>query len=91
MSSMKTQGPADLTACPICDTRIQSTRTVYMSDLVLSGDGTEILDDGRDSGVDGDTRVYCAEDHTQAEMIAHLDLLEFTQLVNRRVQTRGQE
>ena len=43
-----------------------------MRHVGLSDDGADIVDDGRDSGVDGGTSVYCETGHTQAEMVAQI-------------------
>jgi len=56
-------------ACPICGGDIQSTRESYYKHLRLSPDGQDVVDDGRSSDVDGDSTVYCENDHTQEEMI----------------------
>ena len=58
-----------LESCPLCGGDIQSTREAYYKHLRLSPDGQDVVDDGRSSDVDGDSTVYCENDHTQAEMI----------------------
>ena len=65
-------GPLD--SCPLCGGKIQSTRESYFTHLRLSPDGKDVVDDGRSSDVDGGSRVYCENDHTQAEMIEHVRL-----------------
>ena len=61
-----------LDSCPICGGDIQSTRESYYKHLRLSPDGQDVVDDGRSSDVDGDSTVYCENDHTQEEMIDQL-------------------
>ena len=56
------------TRCPLCGSRIQATRAEYLDGLVLSADCQEVVSDGTWAG-SGDARIYCANDHTQAEMI----------------------
>lgn len=58
-------------ACPICGGTIQSTRAEWMTDLVLSADGTEVVDAGEWSDT-GETSVYCDNDHSQQDMVDHL-------------------
>jgi len=65
-------GPLD--SCPLCGGDIQSTREAYYKHLRLSPDGQDVVDDGRSSDVDGDSRIYCENDHTQVEMIEHVRL-----------------
>lgn len=60
-----------VTACPICGAEIQSTTEVWRSGVTLSADCTSIKSPG--VHVDEDhPRVYCANDHTDAEMMSHL-------------------
>lgn len=54
--------------CPICGGRIQATREEYLDKLVLSADCQDVMSDGSWTGA-GDTRIYCENDCTQAEMI----------------------
>ena len=58
-----------LDSCPNCGGDIQSTRESYYKHLRLSPDGQDVVDDGRSSDVDGDSTVYCENDHTQEEMM----------------------
>lgn len=64
--------PQSLTACPICDGRLEATQEVYRVDVVLSADGAAVENEGRDSGLGEDLRVYCENDHTQAEIAEYL-------------------
>ena len=57
------------TECPICGGRIQATRDEYFDRLILSDDCESVVSDGVWVGSDL-TRIYCENDHEQAEMIA---------------------
>ena len=60
-----------VTACPICGAEIQSTTEVWRSGVTLSADCTSIKSPGVQ--VDEDhPRVYCANDHTDAEMARYV-------------------
>jgi|TARA_R110000824_G_scaffold363921_1_gene552254 hypothetical protein len=65
----RSSGP--LESCPLCGGDIQSTRLSHFKHLRLSPDGQDVVDDGRSSDVDGESTIYCENDHTQAEMIEH--------------------
>ena len=67
-----TGGPIE--SCPLCGGGIQSTRESYFKHLRLSPDGRDVVDEGRLSDVDGGSRIYCDNDHTQEEMIEHVRL-----------------
>ena len=62
---------SEITACPICGAEIQSTTEVWRSGVTLSADCTSIKSPG--VHVDEDhPRVYCANDHTDAEMARYV-------------------
>lgn len=58
---------AKLTKCPICGGRIQATREIYLDNCEYSTE--EGLIGGSDCGVDGETRIYCENDHPLEEML----------------------
>ncbi len=75
---LKYRNQTGLGPFPKCGAEIQATREVYYSEVTLNGDGDVADDDAtgrplmREASVEGDTRIYCANDHTHDEIIAAL-------------------
>lgn len=60
-----------ITECPICGGRIQATAEAYYDSTILNDDFTVAnLGDAVDHSEFGQ-RVYCQNDHTLFEMMAH--------------------
>ena len=57
-----------LTECPLCKGKIQATRETYLDNCEYSEE--EGLIGGSDCGLDGETRIYCENDHTLDQMLA---------------------
>lgn len=58
---------SEITECPICGGELQGTIEQWTKGIVLDDEGN-VLDFGEDSAVGSESRYYCENDHTMAEI-----------------------
>lgn len=59
--------PVRITECPVCGSELQGTLQVYLNNVVLDGDGN-VIDYTENRALGTETKLYCAEDCTEAEI-----------------------
>ncbi len=62
----------DITKCPICGTKLLSTRMSYATDIVLDSDGSLKYRGKHESK--GDTIIYCENDHSYKQIMEAMNI-----------------
>lgn len=71
----------NITECPICGGNIQATRVKWMSNVILSANARDVVDQGVETGEDYRLMsIYCENDHSQESMVERLLLCTRTEL-----------
>ena len=59
-------------ACPICGGELQATAKLYVTGVVLSADGLDVVDRVDDSELGEDWEIYCSNHHTHEDILKAL-------------------